>query len=83
MRADQWTAVITALSLLFLIMMTGLGLIVRITGRWTKVEDRLQAIADKMDLLIANMDHKVDKVDDRLDRHERWHDDHPWPRNAD
>jgi tRNA(Ser,Leu) C12 N-acetylase TAN1 len=78
----------TGLSLLFVVLSSGLALLVRITRRWQKIEDNLDTIASKIADLVRNKeeDHRelaqrIDKVDSRLERHEVWHDEHPYLKN--
>jgi hypothetical protein len=80
---QRFTVTIMAIGLVFTVMAAGLGLIVRITTRWTRIEDRLGAIADKITELVKDkesdhheLDVKIEKVDARIERHESWHDTH-------
>lgn len=79
MRLDA-TALIAGLSLIFIVLSAGLGLIVRITLRWGKIESNLEHIAEKVGELVQDKDAahrdlnaRIDKVDDRIERHESWH----------
>lgn len=76
-------AIISLATLAFLVLTTGLGLIIRITNRWSKIEANLTAIADKITLVLdqqtadrLDLNHRIEKVDSRLERHETWHSTH-------
>lgn len=81
MTADQrLTLILSALGLLFLIMSTGVGILVKLTARWAKIEDNLGRIADKVTDLAEDreredkrLDIKIERVETRFDRHEEWH----------
>jgi hypothetical protein len=80
--SERFAAIIAALTLVFLVMTTGLGLIVRITMRWAKIESNLQSITEKVSELVDGkrtdhlyLDSRIDKVDSRIERHEQWHRD--------
>jgi hypothetical protein len=83
--ADQrLTIILSALGLLFLVMSTGVGILVRLTVRWARIEDRLGVIADKIQDIVRDKDkdhdtleHQISRVDSRLERHEEWHRDNP------
>jgi hypothetical protein len=83
--SERFQLLIGALGLLFVILTAGLGLIVRITIRWTKIESSLSVIADKIKDIVTGKDadhrdleQQINKVDSRIERHEVWHDDHPY-----
>lgn len=84
MTADQrLTITISALGLLFLVMSAGIGLLVRLTVRWTKIEDSLKVIAEKIGEIVQNgkdadkaLADRIDRNEVRIERHEEWHRDH-------
>jgi hypothetical protein len=80
---EKWSLIISGGGLVIIM----LGLIVRITLRWGKIENHLESIADKVGSLVAEKEdahkelrHGIEKVDSRIERHEAWHDDHPYVR---
>ena len=85
MSGDAQRELIIALtSLLFIVMSAGLGLIIRITARWTRVEDNLEHLVDRVTTLVSDgkeaderLGKAIDRLDTRLTTHEAWHADHP------
>lgn len=80
MTGNDWAAVIAGASLMFAVLATGLGLIVRITIRWTRIETSLESIAQRISDVVssgsserAKLGERIDRVDARIDRHEAWH----------
>jgi uncharacterized protein YlxW (UPF0749 family) len=81
--ADRFAAIITTLGFMLAAMTAVLGLIVRITARWTRVESELKVMTDKLAELVTDkrVDHydlaaRIDKLDNRVERHEQWHVEH-------
>lgn len=86
---ERFSLLIAGMGLLFTVLTVGLGLIVRITRRWTKIEDSLSTIAEKIQGIVKDKDddhrelsYRIEKVDSRIERHEQWHDDHPYMRES-
>jgi hypothetical protein len=82
--SERFTILITGLSLLFTVLCVGIGLIVRITAKWTRVEDKLEHLVENVGDLVRDgreaddrLGKQIDRLDERLTRHESWHDDHP------
>jgi hypothetical protein len=80
---ERFSLTLTAIGLLFVMMSAGLGLIVRITAKWTRVEDRLDVLVTKISEVVTGarddkgqMHEQIDRVDRRIERHEEWHDTH-------
>lgn len=77
---EKMAAAISAGAAVFTILAVGLGLIIRITRRWTQVEDRLTALVDRVTEAIGGMrdentrlERRIDRNEDRINRHEDWH----------
>ena len=77
---ETLSIILTGIGLLLAIMGTGLGMLVRITRRWTQIEERLAALVDSfreaMDGASEDynrLERRLDRTDSRLDRHEEYH----------
>lgn len=77
---EKMAALISAAAAVFGVLAVGLGLIVRITRRWTQIEDRLGALVDRVTEAISGMhnengrlERRIDRNEGRIDRHEAWH----------
>lgn len=86
--SERYGIIIAGLGLGVTVLSVGLGLIVRITRRWTQIEDSLHAIANTFKVMADDngKDHKelsdrINRADARIERHELWHDDHPYLRS--
>jgi hypothetical protein len=64
--------VISVIGLLFLILTTMLGLLIRVVQKWTRTEERLNDVIDDVKTLAENSDVRI-----------RWLEEHTWaPRAA-
>lgn len=80
---ERFSLTLTAIGLVFAVMCTALGLIVRITSKWTRVEDRLETLVDRVGEIVTDarddktqLAQQINRVDRRIERHEEWHDTH-------
>lgn len=71
---------ITAGAALLAVFGTGLGMLIRITRRWTAIELNLQSLVDKFTEAMQSirsdyqrLERRVDRNEGRIDRHEEWH----------
>jgi hypothetical protein len=53
---QRFTLLISSIGLVFLVLSAGLGLIIRITVKWTKVEDRLDNVSNSLAALVSDKD---------------------------
>lgn len=77
---EKLAAVISAAVAVAGVLGVGLGLIVRITRRWTQIEERLGNLVDRVTQAVSGMrdengrlERRIDRSEDRLNRHEEWH----------
>lgn len=77
---EKMAGAISAVVAVLTILGIGLGLIIRITKRWTQIEMRLAALVDRVTEAITGvkddnhrLERRVDRNEDRINRHEEWH----------
>jgi hypothetical protein len=81
----RFTILISAMSLIFVIMVALLGAVVRVTSKWTRTEDKLDVVLKSIERLIQDKDKTHAEMvstmrDDRhnADRRLRWLEETLW-----
>lgn len=84
---ENLTVIVSGLSFLFVVMMASLGLIVRITRKWTSVENKLDHMTENLATIVRNNDKVHEEIvaqmrEDRRASNERlvWLERNVYPR---
>jgi hypothetical protein len=64
--ADRFQILLGAISLVFLVFSTGLGVLLRMATRWTRTEDRLADIADDVRQFMAQQAERDRQTNERI-----------------